>query len=188
MQLTPICPGSGVTVQGAGRRTSIHYPFSQQVINKLLPAAGHRGRHGSVVTSNPVHKLEELTQVGVRDVPTDRPDQRTMGGNEGEQDGHPLSLADSPSAQCSCWESEGRAGVRSHVCGVTLKSGPSSDRALVPVQTLTPRARLKFSRPMEHSLALNPTITSSNAREFLTLLIGRALGKWRTRGKRRSHT
>lgn len=100
------------------------------------------------------------------------------------RDGHRLSLADSPSAQCSCWEAEGRAGVRSHVCGITPKSDPSSDRALVPVQTLTPRARLKFSRPTEHSLALNPTITSGNAREFLTLLIGRALGKWRTRGEK----
>lgn len=37
-----------------------------------------------MVTSNLVHKLEKLTQMGVRDVPTERSDQRTMGTLEGK--------------------------------------------------------------------------------------------------------
>lgn len=65
--------------------------------------------------------------------------------------------------------------------GVNPKSDPSFDRAFVPVHT--PPARLNFSGPTEHSLALNPTMASGNPGEFLTLLTGRALDKWRTRGK-----
>lgn len=52
-------------------------------LGKLFPSPGNE-RRCDVAISNLVHKLEELTRVGVIDVSTERSD-RTEGGNEGEQ-------------------------------------------------------------------------------------------------------
>lgn len=115
--------------------------------------------------------------MGVRDVPTDRPEQRTTEAKKGSRDSYPPSLTDRASAQCSVLLlKEGQ--VPGATCGVS-----PPNQVLHRTESLSQFKHL-LHVPTEHGLALNPTITSSNPREFLTLLTGRALGKWGTREKK----
>lgn len=64
---SPNCPGPEVIAQGKEREPlSIIHSLNKRSVN-FFPMPGTE-RHCSIGTSNLVHKLEELTQVGVTDV------------------------------------------------------------------------------------------------------------------------
>lgn len=67
-----------------GRRTPLCTVYLFKSSAKLLLLPGTK-RHCNMAISNPVCKLEGLTQVGVTDVSTDNSDWRTKGGKYREQ-------------------------------------------------------------------------------------------------------
>lgn len=124
---SPACPGSEVIVQGKEGESLLinnnNNPFIQQLVGKLQPVPGTVPGTAEWPQATCGTSPRNSHKSGT-DVSAERPDQRTMGGKDGEQVGPPSEHRRESQCLVLLLGTEGMAGVRSHLWGVTPKSDP----------------------------------------------------------------